>query len=120
MTKHGNEGTNSELVTLHFASPEMLRNIRTRVSKSYTDTIDNIVRDLLENESYIDTGKEITIEPTAGIRRIVSPNTNPYQLIKKLAREAESKEYNSPHYLFYENIFGIHFRSIESLYRQAA
>ena len=36
------EGTNSELITLHFASPEMLRNLRTRVSKSYTNTIDNL------------------------------------------------------------------------------
>ena len=34
-------------------------------------------------------------------------------------REAESNEYSSPHYLFYENTLGIHFRSVESLFRQA-
>ena len=49
------EGTNSELITLHFASPEMLRNIRTRVSKSYTNRIDKIVTDVLQNERYINS-----------------------------------------------------------------
>ena len=106
----------AQMVELQFVSPQVITNFRRRVSKSYTDTIDNIVRDLLENESYIDTGKEITIEPTAGIRRIVSPNTNPYQLIKKLAREAISKDTGSPHYFFYENKNGHHFRTLQDLY----
>ena len=56
------EGTNSELITLHFASPEMLRNIRTRVSKSYTNRIDKIVTDVLQYERYINSKKDIFIE----------------------------------------------------------
>jgi hypothetical protein len=79
-----------------------------------------MVYDALNNAKYINTNKEIFLEETKGIRKIVVPNSHPFDFIKKLAREAESKEYNSPHYLFYENIFGIHFRSIESLYRQAS
>ena len=110
----------TQVFQLHFISPELLRNERVRISKSYESTISNMVYDALNNAKYINTNKEIFLEETKGIRKIVVPNSHPFDFIKKLAREAESKEYNSPHYLFYENIFGIHFRSIESLYRQAS
>ena len=36
----------AEAITLHFASPELIRNNRTRVSKSYTNSIDKIVIDV--------------------------------------------------------------------------
>lgn len=110
----------TQVFQLHFISPELLRNERVRISKSYESTISNMVYDALNNAKYINTNKEIFLEETKGIRKIVVPSSHPFDFIKKLAREAESKEYNSPHYLFYENIFGIHFRSIESLYRQAS
>ena len=110
----------TQVFQLHFISPELLRNERVRISKSYESTISNMVYHALNNAKYINTNKEIFLEETKGIRKIVVPNSHPFDFIKKLAREAESKEYNSPHYLFYENIFGIHFRSIESLYRQAS
>ena len=114
------DADNAQVFQLHFISPELLRNERVRISKSYESTISNMVYDALNNAKYINTNKEIFLEETKGIRKIVVPNSHPFDFIKKLTREAESKEYNSPHYLFYENIFGIHFRSIESLYRQAS
>ena len=39
-------GDGAEAIVLHFGSPEMLRNSRTRVSKSYTNSIDKIVIDV--------------------------------------------------------------------------
>lgn len=113
------KGKNVETVVLHFVSPELSRNTRVRVSKSYTDSIDRIVYDLLNNSRYINSNKELFIEPTKGIRKIVTPYVHPFTVIKNFTREALSKKYNSPHYLFYENRAGIHFRSLESLYRQA-
>lgn len=111
---------NSDVIQLHFCSPEILRNNRVRVSKSYTSTIDKIVYDILNNAKYINTNKELFIEPTKGIRKIVTPNSHPFTIIKNLMRESLSKEYESPHYLFYENAAGLHFRSLDSLYRQAS
>tara|TARA_B100001250_G_scaffold20252_1_gene17223 strand:- start:2216 stop:3616 length:1401 start_codon:yes stop_codon:yes gene_type:complete len=108
-----------QVVQLHFCSPEMLRNQRTRISRSYTSTVSNIVYDVLNNAKYINTSKELFVEPTKNIRKIVIPNSHPFDAIKRLMREAESNEYSSPHYLFYENTLGIHFRSVESLFRQA-
>ena len=102
----------TQVFQLHFISPELLRNERVRISKSYESTISNMVYDALNNAKYINTNKEIFLEETKGIRKIVVPNSHPFDFIKKLAREAESKEYNSPHYLFYEDADGFHFRTL--------
>ena len=112
------EGLKSELVTLHFASPEMLRNIRTRVSKSYTNRIDKIVTDVLQNERYINSKKDIFVEGTIGVRKIIAPNSQPFTFVQKLASESISLEHGSPYFMFYENKDGFHFRSLDSLYDQ--
>jgi len=108
--------TNSEVIELKICSPELLRNHRTRVSKSYEQTADQIVKSVMENEKYINTKKDLYIEPTLGIRKILSPNYHPFHLIRNLTRESMSAKNDSPHYLFFENINGFHFRSIQSLY----
>jgi len=109
-------GTNSEVVELKICSPELLRNERTRISKSYEETADQIVKSIMENEKYINTKKDLYLEPTLGIRKILSPNYHPYKLIQRLTRESMSAKNDSPHYLFFENIKGFHFRSLQSLY----
>ena len=107
-----------QVLELQFTSPEMLKSNRTRISKSYTNTVDNIAEDILTNERYLNTKKDLFIEPTTGIRRMVVPNLNPYDILTKLATESISKESGSPHYMFYENTRGLHFRSLQSLYAQ--
>ena len=107
-----------QVLELQFTSPEMLKSNRTRISKSYTNTVDNIAEDILTNERYLDTKKDLFIEPTTGIRRMVVPNLHPYDILTKLATESISKESGSPHYMFYENTRGLHFRSLQSLYAQ--
>lgn len=107
-----------QVLELQFTSPEMLKSNRVRVSKSYTNTIDNIAEDLLTNSKYVDSKKDLFIEPTSGIRRIVVPNLHPYDILRRLATESISKENTSPHYLFFENNRGLHFRSLQSLYAQ--
>ena len=109
-------GSNSEVVELKICSPELLRNERTRISKSYEETADQIVKSIMENEKYINTKKDLYLEPTLGIRKILSPNYHPYKLKQRLTRESMSAKNDSPHYLFFENINGFHFRSLQSLY----
>jgi len=110
--------TGSEVFKLHFSSPEGLRDSRVRVSKSYTDSIDVIVEDLLTNKFYINSQKDLFIEPTSGIRKIVAPNHHPFRIINHLKRETISEQNSSPNFLFFENLYGIHFRSLDSLYAQ--
>ena len=58
-----------EAIVLHFASGEKLLNSRVRVSKSYTNSINNIVQDVLQNKSYLNTKKDLFIEGTVGVRK---------------------------------------------------
>ena len=105
-----------EAIVLHFASGEKLLNSRVRVSKSYTNSINNIVQDVLQNKSYLNTKKDLFIEGTVGVRKIVAPSDRPFALIRRLATEAISLEHGSPYFMFYENKDGFHFRSLDSLY----
>ena len=116
--KNEDLSANSNLVQLLFTSEETITNYRKRISKSYTDSVDNIVEDILTNELLINTNKEIDIEPTVGNRRIVVPNVQPFQLIKRLARESISKRNDgSPHFLFFENKNGYNFKTLQDLYK---
>jgi len=107
--------SNAQLINLSFTTPEALKDKRTRVSKSYTDDISNIVGNVLKDERYINTNKNVFIEPTQGVRKVVSPNFHPFKFITTLATEAISKEYGSPHFMFFENTKGIHFKTIEHM-----
>ena len=109
---------NAEAFLLHFCSPELLKSKRIRLSKSYTESTDKIVTDILQNEKSINTGKNLFIEETKGIKKIISPNKNPYGLISDLTTDAISSVNNSPNYVFFENSKGIHFRTLESLYSE--
>jgi len=111
-------GDGAEAVMLHFSSPEMMRNSRTRVSKSYTNSIDKIVIDVLQNEKYLNSKKNLFVEETVGVRKMVAPNNHPFTFVQKLASEAISVEHGSPYFMFYENKDGIHFRSLDGLYSQ--
>ena len=103
-----------EVFILHFCSPEILRNSRVRLSKSYDGNISDTVNRILKDKKSVNTKKDLFIESTLGNKKIVSPNKNPYSLIKDLTTDAISKD-GSPNFVFYENTSGIHFRTLESI-----
>ena len=105
---------NSEVISLSFVSPELMRNERTRVSKSYTDTISNIVTDVLRDKRYINSTKRLFIENTSGIRKVISPNNHPFTFLCTLATESKSIS-GSQNFVLFENTKGIHFKSIDSI-----
>ena len=108
----------ASIYELSLVSPEFMLNHRRRISKSYNGNISTIVEDALTNDLYVQTEKELFIEPTKGVRNIVSPNLHPYMLIQNLALEAQSATSSSPHYLFFENLRGFWFISLQELYNQ--
>tara|TARA_B100000424_G_C22933470_1_gene496623 strand:+ start:995 stop:2368 length:1374 start_codon:yes stop_codon:yes gene_type:complete len=109
---------NAQMIELAMVTPELLKNFRIRVSKSYTNTIDNIVQDILQNDNtLISTKKNVFIDRTSGIRRMVVPNLRPYDIIKNLATEAVS-DTGQPYFFFYETLRGLNFVSLETLYRE--
>ena len=111
-----NISTGAQSYSLDISTEDSIRNLKTRVSKSYTDSIDNIVFDVLKNK--LGSSQNLNIGRTSGVRKIVSPNVHPYTLINMLKKEAVADMGLNlpPHFLFFENKNGLNFISLESLY----
>mgnify|MGYP001388864028 FL=1 len=114
--------TGGQIYDLSFVSPEAIKNTKKRVSKSYVKikaNIGEIVDDLMKQDKFgIQTEKEVEIEPTIGTRKYLVPNSYPFTFISKLTKEAQSEK-GSPHYLFFENKKGFHFKTFQFLYNEA-
>ena len=109
----------SEIYSLSLVSPEALRDNRTRVSKSFSGTDSDIINRILIDEKLINTKKQIHIDETSRVRKYIAPNVRPTTFINHLAKDSTSKNYGgSPHYFFYENTRGFHFRVLDSLYEE--
>jgi len=109
----------AQLYDLSLVSTEALRNSRTRISKSYSGSISDIVTSVLRDESLIDTNKDCYTDPTSGSRKFIAPNVRPFKFISTITREAVSKDNGSPHFFFYENCKGFQFRCLDGLYKNA-
>ena len=108
----------AQTLLLNFTSLENYKDVRTKISQSFKGTISSIVQEILKSENYLGTKKPINIDITKNIRTFVSPNITPFKAIDFLKVEAVSAAEQSPHYLFYENPDGFHFRSLDSLLGQ--
>ena len=107
-----------QVLLLNWTTLEHYKNLRTKISKSFKGNISEIVASILSGENFLGSKKPLHIEKTKNIRKYVIPNLNPFQTINLLKEEALSALEEAPHYLFYENTEGIHFRSMDSLIGQ--
>jgi len=113
--KRVHSGDRSQTVLLNFTTLENYKNIRTKISKSFKGEISTIVQEILSSENYLGSRKPLNIDITQNIRKFIIPNLTPFRAITVMKEEAISKEENSPHFLFFENPNGFHFRSLDSL-----
>ena len=105
---------------LSFVSQELIKNQRLRVTQSLTDTWSNIVKKMLTEKKYLNTKKKIDLEPTAGIKKFIAPNVRPMDIIVLGMKQAVAVYKGEPTYLFYETLKGFNFRTLASLYNDAA
>ena len=103
--------------TIHFASREFVRNLRTRVSESFSGRMDQMVNKIFTDENYLDSQKILHFQQTRNQDKIVIPNLNPFSAIRMISKRAlpEIQGSNGAGYMFYETTKGFHFRSWESL-----
>ena len=73
---------------LSFASQELVKNQRLKVTQSLTDTWSNIVKKMLTETKYLNTKKRIDLEPTSGIKKFVAPNVRPMDIIVMAMKQA--------------------------------
>ena len=107
-------GDMNQVHLLNFISMEAMINQRKKISKTLRGTYADIVKSILRGE--LESTKDLYIEPSSGIKQIIGPNWHPFDIIEMAKKESVSIEYASPTYLFYETMWGFHFRSLESLY----
>ena len=103
--------------TIHFASREFVRNLRTRVSESFSGRMDQMVNKIFTDPDYLDSHKTLNFQQTRNQDKIVIPNLNPFSAIRMIAKRAlpEIDKSNGAGYMFYETTKAFHFRSWESL-----
>ena len=111
----------NESYILHFCSEELLLSEQYKISKSYRGMkISDMVKDIVNNQLNVLPTKFLAenIEETSGIRDLIVPNLKPFEALSWLSTYAISndpKTSGSP-YLFYENLNGYNFRSLQSLF----
>jgi len=103
------------LYTLHFGSREFMRNLRTKVSQAYDGRLDMSVLNILTDENYLDSKKEMTYEPCGNSDKIVVPNIRPFDAINMIANKALPEKSNGVGYYFYETTKGFNFRSWDNM-----
>ena len=108
--------TGVQVFSLNFVSQELVKNQRLKVMQSLTASWSDIVKKMLTDPSYLDTKKRMVIEPSAGIKKFVSPNIRPLDVIKLATKQAVSTFKGQSTYLFYETLKGFNFRTLASMY----
>ena len=107
--------TNKQLATLEFISTEAIINETARVNKKFTGNVTQTVEDLLEKDKKgIKTKKEIKTDRAVNAYSFVGNLKRPFDTIQWLCPKSQSSDKNFG-FLFYENLDGYNFRSIEKL-----
>ena len=104
----------SQVYTLKFISLEAIRNHQTRISQSFTGSIDQMVIDVCKN--YLNTKKDILVEETKNLHKIVSPRVKPSTLLEQLRKDSQSLYFENSGFHFYETAMGFQFKSYEGLF----
>jgi len=106
--------------TIHFASREFLRNIRTKVSQAYSGKLSTMVQEIVSDKQGLDSRKTLYYEETKNQDKVVIPNLNPFKAIGLISKRALPKYGNGVGYYFYETTKGLYFQSWENMCAQYA
>ena len=119
---------NFENYTINFCSEEFLISQQYRISKSYKNKeISDIIADILNTflKVGISGSKSVYVESTRGKYDFILPNKKIFETINWLSTYAQPTSGGSgtgngtgADMLFYENVQGYHFNSLQSLYKQ--
>lgn len=105
----------NEEYTLGICSPEVITSTGRKISRSYWDKPENIVRDIVEQPyGLASTKKFVEREPTNKEIRFVVPYMRPLEVIQLLMLQGQTAT-NETNYMFFETLEGYHFTSFRRL-----
>ena len=108
----------SQEYSLELVSGEYMNNIHSRISKAYCNKKAwQIAQEIWMNRLWVPGRFENGIfEPTERLEQCVIPNWSPYRTLNWLAQRATSlTNPNAANYVFYQDLNGSNFRSIDSM-----
>lgn len=109
-------GPSSRKMKMSFTTKEFVKDKQVRISKTYEDTYAEMAVKVLTDEKFLDTKKDIIVEPTANTHKFCVPDMHPFEFINTIRPSCQAKDRNNVGYLFYETLDNkIHFRSYGSL-----
>ena len=112
--------TSSRKVKLQFVSKEFVTDKQVRISKTYQKEFHLMVEDVLRNDSYMGTKKELVLEPTRHIFKHCITDQHPIEFINTIRPLCQAKDRENVGYLFYETLDNkFHFQSYGSLIAEA-
>lgn len=113
-------GNNFENYTINFCSEELMISEKYRISKSYkSKTISQMISDILKNYLKVGSTKKVSVEPTTGTFDFVLPNKKIFETINWLSTYGMSSSSPGNDMIFFENVDGYWFKSLQTLYKQS-
>jgi len=112
--------SNQQVATLDFVSMETIVNETARLNKKFTGNVSQIVEDILTNDKKgLQTKKELFKDEAVNSYSFIGNLKRPFDTIQWLCPKTQSSKEGFG-FLFYENLDGYHFKSIENLLKQEA
>ena len=106
----------TQTMVLKFCSTELLKSNLTTFSRVEKGKYSDIVKKIMSED--IETKKDLNIEETEGLKKMVLPFKHPFEVISQAAAYSVSEANKTTSFLFFENREGFHFRSLPDIYKE--
>ena len=106
----------SQIFTIHLISEEAMLSHGMRIQRAYSDFFTNVVSDICKKYLTMNSKKPVNTSTTDGIQNVIIPNLRPFDAIKFIANRSVSSDYPTNSFIFFENVDGYYFTTIEELF----
>ena len=105
--------------TINLVTPEFFQSMSSRMTKRYTGTCAEAVKEIMETRLQIEDKRIYAAEKTSGTIDVLIPNYTPLQAINYFTAISLTEEVPyASNFLFYETLDGFYFRSIRGILQQ--
>lgn len=118
----GAKGGKGMTYTLYFIAEEGITNLNNTISRSFNTKTASEIASIVFND-YVDTDKEIDIEPSEGKLKLIVPNWKPFRTMNWLAGNKAVNAKKNADFFFFESLNGptgpkFNFKSLSTLFEQ--
>jgi hypothetical protein len=116
------DDTTKSMIQIDLASKEFIMNEKVRLNTRFDGRISDHIKEILTNQNYLGTEKNVDIEETSNNYNFIGNNKKPYYAMNWLSKRAvpnlPDAKGNTAGYFFFETSEGFKFKSIDSMLSQ--